>query len=75
MLATAAGKPTFTTAAGDYPLDIRIDAEQITLTAAPSGASSPQTFTGVTRGVAGTAAAGHAAGALVDLAPAPTYAL
>ena len=74
-IATSAGKPTFTTSAGAYPLTIQIEQEEITLTSAPSGSTSPQTFTGVTRGVNGTTAAAQTAGATVNLAPADTWAL
>jgi hypothetical protein len=50
QVATTAG-PLWTTNAGDWPFDIRIAGEQITVTAV-SGAVSPQQFT-VTRGVNG----------------------
>jgi hypothetical protein len=74
QVTTSAGNALFTTVSGRYPLTIQVDAEQITLTAAPGG-SSPQTFTSITRGVNGTSAAGHTAGAVVNLAPAVTYTL
>jgi hypothetical protein len=75
VIATAAGQPTFTTVSARYPLKITIGQERITLNSAPGGASSPQTFTGVTRGVDGTPAAAQTAGAVVNLAPAATLAL
>lgn len=49
-VATAAG-PLWTTAAGDYPLDLLVGGEVVTATAC-TGASSPQSMT-VTRGVNG----------------------
>jgi hypothetical protein len=74
-IATTAGLPTFTVAAGQYPMNILVGQEVITLTSVPGGSSSPQTFTGVTRGVAGTPAAAQASGAVIALYPAPTYCL
>jgi hypothetical protein len=74
-VATSAGNPTFTTDPTMYPLNVQIGAELITLTAAPGGSASPQTFTGVTRGVNGTAAAAQTAGSAVDLAPTSTWTL
>jgi hypothetical protein len=61
--------PTFTLAAGAYPQRIQVGEEQIRLNTPPGGAASPQTFTGVTRGVNGTTAAPQANGARVRLAP------
>jgi hypothetical protein len=52
-IATASPWPTITTAAGDYPMDIEIAGERITLNGAPAGSTSPQSFTGVTRSVNG----------------------
>lgn len=66
VIITSAGT-TFTTAAGSYPLDINLNGERITLTSAPGGAVSPQTFTGVTRGVSPTVARAHSAGETVDV--------
>lgn len=43
-VATASGKPKLSTAAGDYPLDLKVDGRKVHVTAA-SGASSPQTLT------------------------------
>jgi hypothetical protein len=76
VIATAGtGNPTFTTAAV-YPEDIQIGAEQIRLNSAPGGATSPQTFTGCTRGVNGTTAPpSQASGSTVTLAPATAWAL
>jgi hypothetical protein len=62
---TVAGAPLWTTDGAEFPFDIRIDSEEMTVTNI-TGASSPQTFT-VTRGVNGLLAA-HDAGALVSLA-------
>lgn len=75
VIATAAGKPTFTINAGMYPLKIRIGEERIQLNTPPGGATSPQTFTGVTRHVDNTLAAAQAAGQVIQLAPADTWAL
>jgi len=75
VIATTAGKPTFTTNAAMYPLKVAIAGEHIQLNSAPSGSTSPQTFTGVTRGVDGTTAAAQAGGAAVDLAPTSTWTL
>jgi hypothetical protein len=72
---TGTGKPTFTTTSGAYPMKIRVDGEVITLGAAPGGSSSPQTFSTITRGVDGTTAAAHTAGATINLYPAQTWAL
>lgn len=58
-----------------YPMNIKVGAEVITLNTGPGGATSPQTFTGVTRGTNGTAAAAQAAAAAVALWPADTWAL
>lgn len=73
-ITTAAGKPTLTTSAGAYPLDIVIDGERMTIASAPAGSSSPQTVT-VTRGVAPTVAVAHSAGAPVEVWNAASYAL
>jgi hypothetical protein len=77
VLATAGtGNPTFTTTGGQYPMDIQIGEEQIRLNSAPGGATSPQTFTGCTRGVNGTTAPpSQASGSTVTLAPAVAWAL
>jgi hypothetical protein len=73
-VATTAGLPLFTTVSARYPLKIQIGQEIITLNNAP-GATSPQTFTGCTRGVNGTSAAAQTAGATVNLWPAATWTL
>jgi len=69
IIDTAAGKPAFTTVAGEYPAKIKIGEEVITLTAAPGGSTSPQTFTGCLRGQQGTFPAAQAAGSVVTLWP------
>lgn len=74
-IATVAGKPTFTTAPGAYPLEVQIGGEHIRLNSAPSGSASPQTFTGCSRGVDGTPAAAQSAGAAVTLEPLSTWTL
>jgi hypothetical protein len=48
---TAAGSPLWTTAAGDFPFDVNVAGERMTVTNI-TGGSSPQTFT-VTRSVNG----------------------
>ena len=73
-IATAGGKVTFTTSAPAYPMTILIGTEHITLNAAPSGSTSPQTFTGITRGVDGTTAAAQTAGAAVSVVQPVTFA-
>jgi hypothetical protein len=64
----------FTTVSARYPMKITIGQERITLNNAP-GATSPQTFTGVTRGVDGTSAAAQTSGTAINLAPAATWSL
>lgn len=75
MVVASSGGATFTTDGTMYPLTVQIGAEQITLTTAPGGSTSPQTFTGLTRGVNGTTAAAQPGGSTVDLAPASTWTL
>ncbi len=58
-----------------YPLDIIVEREIMTLTAPPSGASSPQTFAGVLRGQGGTWRAGHVIHTPVYVQPPYTWAL
>jgi hypothetical protein len=74
VIATASG-PTFTTVSARYPMNIQIEQEILTLTSAPAGATSPQTFTGVSRGTVGTTPAGHASGAAINLYPAVCWGL
>jgi hypothetical protein len=74
-IATSGTLPTFTTVGARYPLKIQIGQEIITLNSAPGGSTSPQTFTGVTRGVNGTSAAAQTAGAVINLWPAATWTL
>lgn len=61
---TNAGSPLWTTAGGQFPFDIRVGGERMTVTAI-SGASSPQTFT-VVRSVNGVVKT-HSTGADVRL--------
>ncbi len=75
VIATSGTNPTFTTVAGEYPMNIKIGEEVITLTAAPGGSTSPQTFTGCLRGQQGTPVAAQAAGSTVSLFPATALAL
>lgn len=64
-LATAAGSALWTTAAGDFPLDIEINGEVMTLSGI-SGASSPQTGTVSARAVNGILRS-HSAGSDVQV--------
>lgn len=64
---TWTGTATMSTSAGDYPLDIDVNGERITLPSAPAGGTSPRTFTGVTRGVAPTVARAHSSAEPVDI--------
>lgn len=72
-LAYSVSGNNWTMTAGSYPFDIMVGGERITLTAAPAGSTSPQTFTGVTRSVNGVVKA-HNAGELVKLADTRYYA-
>jgi hypothetical protein len=54
------------TSAGDYPLDLDLNGERVTITSAPAGGTSPRTVT-VTRGVAPTVARAHSAGEAIDV--------
>jgi Concanavalin A-like lectin/glucanases superfamily len=72
-ITTTAGNPTFTTTSGHYPLKIQINEEVIQLNSPPGGSSSPQSFTGVTRGSSGTPAAPQTAGSQLDVWPLATY--
>jgi hypothetical protein len=69
---TSSSTPLWTTAAADFPFDIAVGGERITVTNI-TGGSSPQTFT-VTRGVNGVTKA-QASGADVRLWFPPVYAL
>lgn len=66
ILAYSTVGDNWTTTPGSYPFDIMIEGERITLTTAPAGTASPQTFTGVTRSVNGIIKA-HGVGAVVEL--------
>jgi hypothetical protein len=68
VVTTAAGKPTLTTVSARYPMNVQLDEEVLTITAAPAGSTSPQTVT-VTRGQQGTPAAAHIAGSIFNLWP------
>jgi len=71
-IASAAGTQLWTTTAGEFPFDIKIAGERITVTNI-TGASSPQTFT-VTRSVNGIVKS-HASGEKVALWFTPRFAL
>lgn len=64
-ITTAAGSPLWTTTPADFPMNIRIGGEVITLSAI-SGASSPQSATVSARSVNGVVKA-HSAGAAIDI--------
>jgi hypothetical protein len=63
---TWTGTTQLSTTAGDYPLDVNVNGERVTITSAPSGGTSPQTVT-VTRGITPTVARAHLAGEPVDV--------
>lgn len=67
VIVTTASGPTFTTVGARYPMALRWNGEDITVSA-PGGATSPQTFTVTARGVNGTVARVHAAGEPVNVA-------
>ncbi|MGE3448981.1 MAG: LamG-like jellyroll fold domain-containing protein [Microbacteriaceae bacterium] len=71
---TWTGGVTLSTAAGDYPMDIDLNGERVTLNSAPAGGTSPRTFTGVTRGVGSTIARAHSAGEPVEVWDADRFA-
>lgn len=73
VVITTAGV-TWSINAGDYPMDVDYNGERITLTSAPGGTTSPQSFTGVTRGVAPTVARAHTSGEPIDVADAIRFA-
>lgn len=55
-----------TTASGDYPLDLDVNGERVTVTGPPAGSTSPQTVA-IVRGVGDTVARAHAAAEPVDV--------
>jgi hypothetical protein len=67
--------PTWSTTSGDYPMLIKINEEIIQLNGVPGGSTTPQTFTGVTRGAAGSVAAPQAMFSAVDLYQTATFGL
>lgn len=69
-VATAAGNSLWTTTAGEFPFDINVAGERMTVTNI-TGAASPQTFT-VTRSVNGVSKA-QSSGAQVRLWKTPRY--
>lgn len=73
-LTTSGSNPTLTVDPTQYPLDLVIDGEFVTVTAAPASAVSPQTIT-ITRGIAPSVAVAHSAGAAVEVRNAATFAL
>lgn len=73
-LVIASVGPTWSTNSSNYPVDIKLAGERITLASAPGGSTSPQTFTGCTRGVSGFSKA-HSVGETVTLWYSPALAL
>jgi hypothetical protein len=67
IVATWTGTSTLSTTAGDYPQDFNWNGERVTVTAAPAGATSPQTLTITARGVAPTVARVHSGGESLDV--------
>lgn len=55
------------TSAGDYPLDLDINGERVTVASAPAGSASPQTVTLAARGAGGTVARAHGVNEAVDV--------
>ena len=68
IVVTTASGPTFTTVAAAYPMDVAWNGEDVTVSAAPASAVSPQTLTVTARGAAGTVARVHVAGEPVNVA-------
>lgn len=64
----------FSTTAGDYPLNIKVNEEIMTVTAAPASSTPPQTLT-VTRGQGGTFADAAANSAGVYISPYDSWTL
>jgi hypothetical protein len=60
------GSSVLSTDSGDYPLDLNINGERVTVSTAPGAGTSPRTLT-VTRGVAPTIARAHADGEPVEV--------
>jgi hypothetical protein len=59
--------------AGSYPALIQVGTEIMSLASVPGGATSPQTFTGITRAMNGTTAVPHAAADPIALYPASRW--
>lgn len=74
-LARTVGETAFTTTPGSYPLGIQIGEEIITEGSAPGGTTSPQSYTGATRGASGSLQAAQSAGAVVSLYPSSRWQL
>jgi hypothetical protein len=64
---TWTGTSTLSTDSGDYPMDLDINGERVTVSTAPSGSTSPQTLTLSARGVAPTVARAHESGEPVEV--------
>jgi hypothetical protein len=73
VVTTTGGAPTWSTAAGSYPLDVDWSGERVTVTSPPASATSPQTLTITARGVAPSVARVHSTGEPVDVWLEPTF--
>jgi len=73
VVTTTPGAPTWSTAAGAYPLDVDWSGERVTVTLPPASATSPQTLTITARGVAPSVARVHSTGEPVDVWLEPTF--
>lgn len=71
----ASGGPHWTTTAGDWPLSISVDSEQMTVSSIAAVSGGTQVLTLSARGINNTTAAAHVAGALVQPFPADVYAI
>lgn len=60
------GSALLSTSSGDYPMDLDLNGERVTIASAPGAGTSPRTLT-VTRGVGGTVARAHSAGEPVEV--------
>jgi len=72
-LSVSSTSETLTTDSSAYPFSVVIDGEAMTITAAPSSSTSPQTLT-ITRGQKNTTARAHSSAASVTLWNDPTFA-
>jgi hypothetical protein len=64
---TWSGSSTLSTDSGDYPMDLDINGERVTVSTAPAGSTSPQSLILSARGVAPTVARSHGSGEPVEV--------